>query len=65
MSTAAHDGEAPLPRPIPLRSMTKLEPNTRGRGHTRGDTHGDSLPPDVVLALSAWGDCFFFFFDWE
>ena len=27
MSTAAHDGEAPLPRLIPLRSMTKQEPN--------------------------------------
>ena len=28
MSTAAHDGEAPLPRLIPLSSMTKQEPNT-------------------------------------
>ena len=28
MSTAAHDGEAPLPLIIPLRSMTKQEPNT-------------------------------------
>lgn len=28
MSTAAHDGEAPMPRLIPLRSMIKQEPHT-------------------------------------
>ena len=65
MSTAAHDGEAPLPRLIPLRSMTKQEPNTGGGGTHEG-THMVTVFPRCCPGLVCLGGgIIFFFFDWE